>query len=126
MARIAGIELPNKRMEVALTYVYGIGRSMAKKILNQTHIDNNKKAGNLTDEEISLINKELTDNDYIFEGDLRNRYINSIKRLIQINCYRGQRHQRKLPVRGQRTRSNGKTRKGRGKTIANKKVASKG
>lgn len=126
MARIAGIELPNKRMEVALTYIYGIGRSMAKKILSQTHIDNNKKAGNLTDEEISLINKELADNDYIFEGDLRNRYINSIKRLIQINCYRGQRHQRKLPVRGQRTQSNGKTRKGRGRTIANKKVAAKG
>lgn len=126
MARIAGIELPNKRLEVSLTYIYGVGRPLAKKILANTKIDINKRAGSLTDEEINLINKELSENDYTIEGDLRNKYVNSIKRLIQINCYRGQRHQRKLPVRGQRTRSNGRTRKGKGRAIANKKVASKG
>lgn len=126
MARITGVELPNKRLEVALTYIYGIGRPMARKILTNTKIDINKRANNLSDEEINNINKEIADNGYIVEGDLRTKHVNSIKRLIQINCFRGQRHQKKLPVRGQRTRTNAKTRKGRGKTIANKKIASKG
>lgn len=125
MARISGVELPNKRAEIALTYIYGIGKSLSRKVLNKVKISFDKRINDLNDKEINSINKELAEKDYLIEGDLRNQYVNSIKRLMQVNCFRGQRHQKKLPVRGQRTRTNAKTRKGKGRAIANKKIASK-
>ncbi|MFN3134333.1 MAG: 30S ribosomal protein S13 [Candidatus Kryptonium sp.] len=123
MARIAGIELPkNKRSFVALTYIYGIGRSSALKILEKAGVDPMKKIGELTDEEISKI-RDIINAEYKVEGALRAEVQMNIKRLMDIGCYRGLRHRRGLPVRGQRTRTNARTRKGKRKTVPGKKKA---
>jgi small subunit ribosomal protein S13 len=118
MARIAGITLPpDKRIEVGLTYIYGIGRSKAGRILAEARIDKNKKVKALSEDEVNKIRQIIEKREKI-EGDLRKEVTMNIKRLIDIGCYRGQRHKRKLPVRGQRTRTNARTRKGpRGRTI---------
>lgn len=123
MARIAGIDLPkNKRSEIGLTYIYGIGRSSAQKILNQAGISYDKRIGELTDDEIAKIRSIIT-SDYKVEGAARTEVQLNIKRLMDINCYRGLRHRKGLPVRGQRTRTNARTRKGKRKTVAGKKKA---
>lgn len=123
MARIAGIDLPkNKRAEVGLTYIFGIGRSSSQKILIQAGIDLNKKIGELNDDEVSKIRSIIT-SDFKVEGSLRSEVQMNIKRLMDINCYRGLRHRKGLPVRGQRTRTNARTRKGKRKTVAGKKKA---
>ena len=115
MARIAGVDLPrNKRIDVALTYIYGIGRGSASKILRASLLDSSKKVYELTEDEINRIRKEIERN-YVVEGDLRTRISMNIKRLIEIGCYRGVRHRLGLPVRGQRTRTNARTRKGKKK-----------
>jgi small subunit ribosomal protein S13 len=126
VARIAGIDLPkNKRSEIGLTYVYGIGRTSAKKILDRAGIDVNKKIGELNDDEVARIRAIIT-SDYKVEGALRGETQMNIKRLMDINSYRGLRHRKGLPVRGQRTRTNSRTRKGKRKTVAGKKkVAAK-
>lgn len=117
MARIAGVDLPrDKRVEVALTYVYGIGRSSAKKLLEQAAVDPATRVRNLTEEEITRI-RDLIDKEYKVEGDLRREVSLNIKRLIEIGSYRGLRHRRGLPVRGQRSRTNARTRKGPKKTV---------
>lgn len=121
MARIAGVDLPkDKRIEIGLTYVYGIGRSSAKKILDMTGINPDTRVKDLTDEEEAKI-RECIDHHFIVEGDLRRSVALDIKRLTEIGCYRGQRHRRGLPVRGQRSKTNARTRKGPKRTIANKK-----
>lgn len=121
MARIAGIDLPkNKRVEIGLTYIYGIGRPSAQKILKEAGIDFNKKVGELTDEEVVTLRK-IIDEKYKVEGDLRREVAMNIKRLMDIGCYRGLRHRRGLPVRGQRTRTNARTRKGPRRTIGGKR-----
>lgn len=121
MARIAGVDLPrNKRMEVALTYIYGIGRPSALKILEEAGIDRNRKSDECTDDEIQKI-REIIDRTSQVEGELRTKVALSIKRLIDLGCYRGVRHRKKLPVRGQRTHSNARTRKGKAIAIAGKK-----
>ena len=121
MARLAGVDLPNsKRIEIALTYIYGIGRKSSNDILAATGIDPDKRAKDLTDDEISKLRDEIEAN-YTVEGDLRRDVSLEIKRMIEINCYRGIRHRKGLPVRGQRTKTNARTRKGPAKTIANKK-----
>ena len=121
MARIAGIDLPkDKRIEIGLTYVYGIGRTSAKKILDMTGINPDTRVKDLTDEEEAKI-RECIDHHFIVEGDLRRSVALDIKRLTEIGCYRGQRHRRGLPVRGQRSKTNARTRKGPKRTIANKK-----
>lgn len=122
MPRIAGVDIPNnKRIEIALTYIYGIGRTTAQKILREAGIDFGKKAGELTEEEVAKI-REIIDRDYKVEGELRKEIAMNIKRLMEIGCYRGLRHKMGLPVRGQRTRSNARTRKGpRGALIKKKK-----
>lgn len=123
MARIAGIDLPkNKRAEVGLTYIFGIGRTSSQKILNQAGIDRNKKIGELNDDEVAKIRSIIT-SDFKVEGALRSEVQMNIKRLMDINCYRGLRHRKGLPVRGQRTRTNARTRKGKRKTVAGKKKA---
>lgn len=119
-ARISGVTLPNKHAEIALTYVYGVGKTTARKILEKTGIDLNKRADQLTDDEVALISKELEIIPH--EGDLRRKVQNDLKRLQEIGSYRGYRHRRKLPCRGQRTRSNARTRKGKSVPIANKKI----
>jgi len=126
VARIAGIDLPkNKRSEIGLTYVYGIGRTSAKAILDRAGIDVNKKIGELNDDEVARIRAIIT-SDYKVEGALRGETQMNIKRLMDINSYRGLRHRKGLPVRGQRTRTNSRTRKGKRKTVAGKKkVAAK-
>lgn len=112
MARIAGITLPpEKRVEIGLTYIFGIGRSKSNRILQEAKIDKNKKVRNLTEDEVNKIRQIIEKREKI-EGDLRKEVSLNIKRLIDIGCYRGQRHKRKLPVRGQRTRTNARTRKG--------------
>ena len=112
MARIAGIDLPKtKRIEVALTYIYGIGRSSARQILTQAGVDFDRKAGELDDDELQQL-RVIIDNKYRIEGDLRREVLGNIKRLMDLGCYRGLRHRRGLPVRGQRTRTNARTRKG--------------
>ena len=112
MPRIAGVDIPkNKRIEIALTYIYGIGRTSAQKILTEAGIDWNKRAGELTEEEVAKI-REIIDRSYKVEGELRKEVAMNIKRLMEIGCYRGLRHRMGLPVRGQRTRSNARTRKG--------------
>jgi small subunit ribosomal protein S13 len=118
MARIAGITLPQeKRIEIGLTYIFGIGRSKSAKILEEAKIDKNKKVKALTEDEVNKIRQIIEKREKI-EGDLRKEISMNIKRLIDIGCYRGQRHKRKLPVRGQRTKTNARTRKGpRGHTI---------
>ncbi len=125
MARIAGIDIPdNKRGEVSLTYIYGIGRSTAKKILSTLKIDNNIKVKDWTDEQLSQIRTHIVDN-YKIEGELRSEVQLNIKRLMDIGSYRGIRHRIGLPVRGQHTKNNARTRRGKKKTIANKKKATK-
>ena len=121
MARIAGVDLPkDKRIEIGMTYVYGIGRTSAKKILDMTGINPDTRVKDLTDEEEAKI-RECIDHHFIVEGDLRRSVALDIKRLTEIGCYRGQRHRRGLPVRGQRSKTNARTRKGPKRTIANKK-----
>ncbi len=126
MARIAGIDLPkNKRGAIGLTYIYGIGRSSARKILQKANIDVNKKVQDWTDEEQSSIRNIIND-EFKIEGALRSEVQMNIKRLMDIGCYRGIRHRIGLPVRGQKTGTNARTRKGKRKTVANKKKAPKG
>ncbi|MBR6411357.1 MAG: 30S ribosomal protein S13 [Clostridia bacterium] len=121
MARIAGVDLPNnKRVEIALTYIYGIGHKSASDILTKTGINPDTRAKDLTEDEIAKIRDEI-ENSYTVEGDLRRNVSMDIKRMVDINCYRGIRHRKSLPVRGQRTKTNARTRKGPAKTIANKK-----
>lgn len=121
MARVAGVEIPdNKRVEIALTYIYGIGKSTSQKILKETGISFDKRVKDLTDEELARI-RDYIDRNLIVEGDLRRKVAEDIKRLIDIRCYRGIRHLRGLPVRGQRTRTNARTRKGPRKTVGAKK-----
>ncbi len=121
MARISGVDIPNnKRSDIALTYIYGIGRVSAVAILKKAGIDGAKKAGDLTDEEIGKLRRTI-ESGYQVEGDLRAQTSINIKRLVDIGCYRGLRHRKGLPVRGQRTKTNARTRKGPRKTIANKK-----
>jgi small subunit ribosomal protein S13 len=125
MARIAGIDLPkNKRGEIALTYIYGIGRSTAQYILSKNNIDLNKKAMEWNDEEQTAI-RNLINAEFKVEGALRSETQMNIKRLMDIACYRGLRHRKGLPLRGQRTRTNSRTRKGKRKTVAGKKKAAK-
>ena len=126
MARIAGVDLPkNKRIEIALTYIFGIGRSRSKKILQETGVDPDIRTKDLTDDDINKIRKYIDEN-FKVEGELRKEITQNIKRLIEIGCYRGLRHKKGLPVRGQRTRTNARTRKGpRGAAIAKKKKAGK-
>jgi len=121
MARIAGIDLPReKRIEIGLTYIYGIGRKSAKDILEMANIDPDIRVKDLTDDQEAAL-REVIDKNYTIEGDLRREVALNIKRLTEIGCYRGVRHRRGLPVRGQRTKTNARTRKGPKKTIANKK-----
>ena len=121
MARISGVDIPNaKRVEVALTYIYGIGPKSASDILAKTGIDPDKRAKDLTEDDIAKLRDEI-ENNYTVEGELRREVAMNIKRLVEINCYRGIRHRKGLPVRGQRTKTNARTRKGPAKTIANKK-----
>ncbi len=124
MARIAGVDVPNKRGEIALTYIYGIGRSTAQKILTEAGIDWNKKTSEWTDKELTTVRTIIADN-YKVEGELRSEVQMNIKRLQDIGAYRGIRHRLGLPVRGQTTKNNARTRKGRKKTVANKKKATK-
>ncbi len=121
MARIAGVDIPNnKRVEIALTYIYGIGRKSSNDILAKTGVDPDKRAKDLTEDEIAKLRDEI-ENSYTVEGDLRREVALNIKNMVEINCYRGIRHRKGLPVRGQRTKTNARTRKGPAKTIANKK-----
>ena len=121
MARIAGVDIPNnKRVEIALTYIYGIGRKSANDILAKTGINPDTRAKDLTEDEVAKLRDEI-ENAYTVEGDLRRETALNIKRMVEINCYRGIRHRKGLPVRGQRTKTNARTRKGPAKTIANKK-----
>jgi small subunit ribosomal protein S13 len=121
LARIAGIDLPrNKRIEIALTYIYGIGRSTSQSILSKAGVDFDTRSDNLTEEEIAKIRK-IIDGDYKVEGDLRRDVTMGIKRLMDLGCYRGLRHRKGLPARGQRTKTNARTRKGPRKTVAGKK-----
>lgn len=126
MARIAGVDIPkNKRGEVSLTYIYGIGRSSAQKILDKAGVDRNKKVQDWTDDEQNNI-RTIINNEFKVEGALRSEVQMSIKRLMDIGTYRGIRHRMGLPVRGQSTKNNARTRKGKKKTVANKKKAPKG
>ena len=121
MARIAGVDIPNqKRVEIALTYIYGIGQTSAKEILAKTGINPDTRAKDLTEAEVAKLREEI-ENNYTVEGDLRREVALNIKNMVEINCYRGIRHRKGLPVRGQRTKTNARTRKGPAKTIANKK-----
>ena len=121
MARIAGVDLPReKRVEIGLTYVYGIGHSSAVRILNEAGVSLDTRVRDLTDEEVSRI-RDVIDRTQTVEGDLRREIALNIKRLIEIGCYRGSRHRRGQPVRGQKTKTNARTRKGPRKTVANKK-----
>jgi small subunit ribosomal protein S13 len=121
LARIAGIDLPrNKRIEVALTYIYGVGRSLSQDVLQKAGVDPNTRTDDLTDAEVGQI-REVIDGGYQVEGDLRRVVSTNIKRLMDLGCYRGLRHRRGLPVRGQKTKTNARTRKGPRKTVAGKK-----
>ncbi len=121
MARIAGVDIPNnKRVEIALTYIYGIGLKSAQDILAKTGIDPNTRAKDLTEAEVAKL-RDVIEADYHVEGDLRREVALNIKNKVEINCYQGVRHRKGLPVRGQRTKTNARTRKGPAKTIANKK-----
>ena len=120
MARIKGVDIPNnKRIEIALTYIYGIGRSLSNKILDDAKVDKDKRAVDLSNDELNAIRDEV--NKYVTEGDLRREVNMNIKTKMEINSYQGTRHKRGLPVRGQRTNRNARTRKGKGKVVANKK-----
>ncbi len=121
MARIAGVDIPNnKRVEIALTYIYGIGRKSANDILAATGVNPDTRAKDLTEEEVAKL-RDVIESSYTVEGDLRREVALNIKRMVEVNCYRGIRHRKGLPVRGQRTKTNARTRKGPAKTIANKK-----
>ena len=122
MARIAGVDLPrDKRVEIGLTYIYGIGRTSATKILAAANVNPDTRVRDLTDEEVGRI-RDIIDEQYMVEGDLRRDTALNIKRLQEIGCYRGIRHRRGLPVRGQKTKTNARTRKGPKRTVANKKI----
>ena len=121
MARIAGVDLPReKRVEIGLTYIYGIGRSSSKRILSEASINFDTRVRDLTDDEVIRI-RNVIETTQMVEGDLRREIALNIKRLVEIGCYRGIRHRKSLPVRGQRTRTNARTRKGKARTVANKK-----
>jgi small subunit ribosomal protein S13 len=121
MARIAGVDIPNdKQVAISLTYIYGIGRTQAQKILAQTKVDPTVRVRDLADEEINRI-REVIDKGHIVEGDLRREVRQNIQRLVEINCYRGIRHRRGLPVHGQRTRTNARTKRGVRRTVAGKR-----
>ncbi|MBP7074576.1 MAG: 30S ribosomal protein S13 [Rhabdochlamydiaceae bacterium] len=121
MPRIIGIDVPdNKRLEIALTYIYGVGRKLSNQVIAKLGLSPNMRAHQLTQDDVARINA-LLQSEYIVEGDLRRQVQNNIKRLVNIHCYRGSRHRLGLPVRGQRTRTNARTRKGKRKTVANKK-----
>lgn len=121
MARIAGIDIPkSKRIEIALTYIYGIGRTTAQRILTDANVDFNTRTENLTESEVARI-REFIDKQIKVEGDLRREISMNIKRLMDLGCYRGLRHRKGLPVRGQRTKTNARTRKGPARTVAGKK-----
>jgi small subunit ribosomal protein S13 len=123
MARIAGVDLPrNKRIEIALTYIYGIGRSSSNSILDKANVDRNKKSDDLSDDEVVRL-RQVIDQVYKVEGDLRREVAQNVKRYMDLGAYRGLRHRRNLPVHGQRTHSNARTRKGPRRTIAGKKTA---
>ncbi len=125
MARIAGVDLPReKRVEIALTYIFGIGRTRSHDTLNKAQVDPNRRVKDLTEDEVTRL-RAVIENDYKVEGDLRREVSLNIKRLQEIGSYRGLRHRRKLPVRGQRTRTNARTRRGVKKTVAGKKKAGK-
>ena len=126
MARISGVNIPtNKKISVALTYIFGIGSKIAKDICDQAEIDKTKRVNELNDNEITKI-RELVESNYSVEGDLRRKISVDIKRLTDLGCYRGLRHRKKLPVRGQRTHTNARTRKGKAVAIAGKKKVTKG
>ena len=121
MARIAGVDLPReKRVEIGLTYIYGIGNTKAKEIIAKTGVNPDTRVKDLTDDEVNKI-RDVIDAEYVVEGDVRREVSLNIKRLQEIGCYRGRRHKAKLPVRGQRTKTNARTRKGPSKTVAGKK-----
>lgn len=121
MPRVIGIDIPdNKRLEISLTYIYGIGRKLSNEIIAKLNLDPDMRAHKLSQDDIARINN-LLQAEYVVEGDLRRQVQNNIKRLVSIHAYRGMRHRLGLPVRGQRTRTNSRTRKGRRKTVANKK-----
>ncbi|MBQ9238870.1 MAG: 30S ribosomal protein S13 [Treponema sp.] len=122
MARIEGVDIPNKHICIALTYIYGIGRPSARAICEQAKVAETKRANDLTEEELARI-RDVIDKNYKVEGRLRTEVGLNLKRLMDIGCYRGLRHRKGLPVRGQRTRTNARTRKGKKKTVANKKKA---
>jgi small subunit ribosomal protein S13 len=118
MARIAGVDIPrNKRVEVSLTYIYGIGKTASQTILEKAGVDPNTRVQDLSESEVTQL-RQIIDNDYVVEGDLRREVAMNIKRLTEIGCYRGLRHRRHLPVHGQRTKTNARTRKGPKKTVA--------
>ncbi len=122
MARIAGVDLPReKRVEIGLTYIYGIGRTTSNKLLAKAEVDPNTRCRDLTDDEVKKITEAIEANQVLVEGDLRREIAMNIKRLQEIGCYRGIRHRKGLPVRGQKTKTNARTRKGPKKTVANKK-----
>ncbi|MCC6277537.1 MAG: 30S ribosomal protein S13 [Oligoflexia bacterium] len=123
MARIAGVDLPrNKRIIIGLTYLFGVGKSLSRKILDEAGIDHSKRTDALTEGDVAKI-REILDREHKVEGDLRRDVSLNIKRLMDLGCYRGVRHRKGLPVRGQRSRTNARTRKGPRKTVANKKQA---
>lgn len=125
MARISGVDIPNdKRVEVAFTYIFGIGPTRSRAILAETGINPDKRARELTDDEVIKV-RDFIDKHYIVEGDLRREVRQNIGRLVEINCYRGQRHRRNLPVHGQRTRTNARQKRGARKTVAGKRRAGK-
>ena len=122
MARVIGIDIPdNKRLEISLTYIYGIGRKLSNEIIDKLGLNKNMRTREMNEDQIAKLNAVLQ-SEYTVEGDLRRQIQNNSKRLIGIHCYRGQRHRLGLPVRGQRTRTNSRTRKGKRKTVANKKI----
>ena len=125
MTRIAGVDLPSsKRIEIALTYIYGIGKRTSLDILRKAKVDANKRTSQLDDNETHVI-REIIEKEHKVEGDLKNEFNASIRRLVEVKCYRGMRHVKGLPVRGQRSKTNARTRKGKVKTVANKKIAKK-
>jgi small subunit ribosomal protein S13 len=122
MPRVIGIDIPdNKRLEVALTYIYGVGRMLSNQIIEKLGLNKDMRAKELNEDDVARLNAILQ-SEYVVEGDLRRQIQNNIKRLVGIHCYRGLRHRLGLPVRGQRTRTNARTRKGKRKTVANKKI----
>ena len=125
MARIAGVDIPrDKRVEISLRYIYGVGPAIARKVLNQVHVSFDTRVRDLTEDEVNRI-REVVEKNFIVEGDLRREVNLNIKRLIEIGCYRGTRHRKGLPVRGQRTRTNARTKRGARKTVAGKRKAAK-